>query len=248
MSELALNFDYNANQLQWLLLAPGLINWVTQDTHLGLYRNYFGQDIDDNFIADNEWSSQFQCTPAATDPPDYTCPTADQGVAPGSGPGVPGRRADERGRRGLRGQLGEADRDHAEHGVQRASAPAPRPTAADESQRQLHRQRHRRQHHLHRSRPETVDTQLPQRRRRWSTPCWPTRPTSTGSPTPGRTCSWAAPCGSRRPLTSVTANGSGGSFTAGTYSYEITAATAYGESEPSTAAAGHGRRPTGRSP
>ena len=35
-------------------------------------------------------------------------------------------------------------------------------------------------------------------------------------------------------LTSVTA-GSGGSLAAGTYSYEITAATAYGESEPSTA-------------
>ena len=89
VSELALNFDYNASDLQWLLLAPGLINWVTQDTHLGLYRNYFGQDIDDNFIADNEWSSQLQCTPAATDPPDYACPTADQGVDPGSAPGVP---------------------------------------------------------------------------------------------------------------------------------------------------------------
>ena len=83
MSELALNFDYNANQLQWLLLAPGLINWVTQDTHLGLYRNYFGQDIDDIFIADNEWSSQYQCTPAATDPPDYTCPAGCQGIAAG---------------------------------------------------------------------------------------------------------------------------------------------------------------------
>ena len=63
MAELSLYFNYNAAQLQWLLLAPGLINWVTQDTHLGLYRNYFGQDIDDNFIADNEWSSQYQCTP-----------------------------------------------------------------------------------------------------------------------------------------------------------------------------------------
>ena len=47
---------------------PGLINWVTQDTHLGLYRNYFGQDIDDLFIADNEWSSQFQCTPGGHRP------------------------------------------------------------------------------------------------------------------------------------------------------------------------------------
>ncbi|MGA3149566.1 MAG: hypothetical protein ABSF33_19145, partial [Acidimicrobiales bacterium] len=74
VSELELGFDYNATQLQWLLLAPGLINWVTEDTHLGLYRNYFGQDVDDNFIADNEWSSQYQCTPAATDPVDYTCP------------------------------------------------------------------------------------------------------------------------------------------------------------------------------
>ena len=35
-------------------------------------------------------------------------------------------------------------------------------------------------------------------------------------------------------LTSVTANGSGGTFAAGSYSYEVTAATAYGESEPST--------------
>ena len=38
VSELSLNFNYNANQLQWLLLAPGLIDWVTQDTHLGLSR------------------------------------------------------------------------------------------------------------------------------------------------------------------------------------------------------------------
>ena len=56
VSELALNFDYNANQLQWLLLAPGLINWVTQDTHLGLYRNYVEMDIDDTFTPDDAWS------------------------------------------------------------------------------------------------------------------------------------------------------------------------------------------------
>ena len=84
VSELALFFDYNSSQLQWLLLSPGLINWVTQNTHLGLYRNYFGQDIDDNFLADNQWSSQYQCTPAATNPVDYTCPPAQQGVSPGT--------------------------------------------------------------------------------------------------------------------------------------------------------------------
>jgi hypothetical protein len=76
VSELMINFAYNNTSLQWLLMAPELINWVTQDTHLGLYRNYFGQDIDDNFIADNQWSNADQCTPAATDPQDYTCSAA----------------------------------------------------------------------------------------------------------------------------------------------------------------------------
>jgi hypothetical protein len=55
VSELSLYFDYNAGQLQWLLLAPGLINWVTQDTHLGLYRNYVEMDIDDTFTPDDAW-------------------------------------------------------------------------------------------------------------------------------------------------------------------------------------------------
>ena len=56
MAELSLNFDYSSAQLQWLLLAPGLINWVTNDTHLGLYRNYVEMDIDDTFTPDNAWS------------------------------------------------------------------------------------------------------------------------------------------------------------------------------------------------
>jgi hypothetical protein len=57
VSELALNFDYNATMLQWELLAPGLINWVTSDTHLGLQRNYVEMDIDDTFTPDNAWST-----------------------------------------------------------------------------------------------------------------------------------------------------------------------------------------------
>ena len=56
VSELELSFDYNASELQWLVLAPGLINWVTQDTHLGLDRNYVAMDIDDTFTPDNAWS------------------------------------------------------------------------------------------------------------------------------------------------------------------------------------------------
>ena len=57
VAELELNFDYNATQLQWLILAPGLINWVTADTHLGLDRNYVEMDIDDTFTPDNAWST-----------------------------------------------------------------------------------------------------------------------------------------------------------------------------------------------
>ena len=55
--ELSLFFDYNSGQTQWLELAPGLINWVTQDTHLGLYRNYVEMDIDDTFTPDVAWST-----------------------------------------------------------------------------------------------------------------------------------------------------------------------------------------------
>ena len=56
VSELLLNFDYNASSLQWEIMAPSLINWVTQDTHLGIDRNYIEMDIDDTFTPDNAWS------------------------------------------------------------------------------------------------------------------------------------------------------------------------------------------------
>ena len=55
--EVELNFNYSSSMLQWLLLAPGLINWVTQGTHLGLYRNFIEMDIDDTFTPDNAWST-----------------------------------------------------------------------------------------------------------------------------------------------------------------------------------------------
>ena len=57
---------------------------VTQNTHLGLYRNCFGQDIDDVLLADNECSANYQCTPAATHRGDSQCPTHLLGVAPGT--------------------------------------------------------------------------------------------------------------------------------------------------------------------
>ena len=232
VSELALNFDYNASQTQWLLLAPGLINWVTNNTHLGLYRNYFGQDIDDVFIADNEWSSQFQCTPAATDPPDYNCPAADQGVAPGSAPGVP---ADV--------LMTPADVTYVTNwqkttGIRlnmlfNAVGACSADTAANESSAICN--------------GSTTDGS--------TTYTDPGQSVAAGNPNAGalvnallanqssfywETHTWSHQflgCTVWQPqaLTSATANGTGGTFAAGAYNYEITAATAYGESEPSTA-------------
>jgi hypothetical protein len=225
VSELALNFDYNATQEQWLLLAPGLINWVTNDTHLGLYRNYFGQDIDDLFIADNEWSSQFQCTPAATEPPDYNCPVADQGVTPGSATGVP---ADVQmsatdvayvvawekqtgitlnlafnavgacttaSNANCTGSVTENGATYTDPGVV-ADPSAPNDTAF-------------------------VNALLAnQGSFNWMTHTW--SHLFLG-------CTVWQP----QAVTSVVANSSGGTFAAGGYNYEVTAATAYGESEPS---------------
>ena len=93
VAELALTFDYNASDTQWLLLAPGLINWVTQGTHLGLYRNYFGQDIDDTFLADNSWSSTVPVHPGGDRPARFHLPGRG-GQQPGR---YPAGRADERG-------------------------------------------------------------------------------------------------------------------------------------------------------
>ena len=233
VSELEIGFNYGATYLQWLLLSPGLVNWVTQATHLGLYRNFFGQDIDDNFISDNEWSSEYQCTPGATDPVDYTCPAAEQGATPGSAPGVP---ADV--------QMSAADVAYvvaweqttgiklnlAFNGVGACTAP----TAADESSANC---------------TGSISTA-------GGTVTDPGQSVDATAPNDqglinalladksdfnwiNHTCShqflgcivWQT-----QPLTSVTPNATGGSLAAGTYSYEITAATAYGESEPSTTA------------
>jgi hypothetical protein len=88
VAELALTFDYSQYHLQWQLLAPGLIDWVTGGVHLGLYRNYFGEEVDDLFLSDNSWDSALQCTPSATDPVDINCPVADQGVDLADNPDV----------------------------------------------------------------------------------------------------------------------------------------------------------------
>ena len=236
MSELALNFDYNANQLQWLLLAPGLINWVTQNTHLGLYRNYFGQDVDDLFIADNEWSSQFQCTPAATNPPDYTCPAGVANNPADTPPDVQMSAADVAYVAAWEQQTG-IKLNLAFNAVGACTAPS---TAAESSANCAGSVTENGATYTDPG--QAVDPSAPndaafvnallaaQGSFNWITHTW---------------SHLFLGCSAWQPqaLTSAVANGSGGTFTAGSYNYEVTAATAYGESEPSlpqTAAVGAG--------
>ncbi len=57
VSEMAITFDYGPGYTSWLVLAPSLIDWLTDGVHLGLTRNYIEMDIDDTFTPDNAWST-----------------------------------------------------------------------------------------------------------------------------------------------------------------------------------------------
>jgi hypothetical protein len=73
VQEVVLTFNYNPYMTQWRLLAPGLIRWVTKGVHLGYNRNYLSNHVDDVFLADDLWSVEHKCTPAATQPVDPFC-------------------------------------------------------------------------------------------------------------------------------------------------------------------------------
>ena len=226
VAEMSLFFDYNSNMLQWLLLAPGLINWVTQGAHLGLYRSYFGQDIDDVFIADNEWSSTYQCTPGAQDPPDYTCPAGVANNPADTPPDVQMSAADVAYVVAWEQKTG-ITLNMLFNAVGACTAPATNEestanctgsvvdrggTFTDPGQV------------IDNTTPNDaafVDALLGQQANfDWETHTWSHQFLG---------CNLWAP----QPFTSAVANVGGGALAAGTYSYEITAATAYGESEPS---------------
>ena len=57
VAEMTIGFNYNANMTQWLLLGPGLIDWVTGGAHVGLYRNYSTIHVDDMFTPDDAWDT-----------------------------------------------------------------------------------------------------------------------------------------------------------------------------------------------
>jgi hypothetical protein len=225
VAELSLTFDYNATMLQWLLLAPGLIDWVTQDTHLGLYRNYFGQDIDDNFIADNSWSSQYQCTPGATEPPDYTCPAGVANNPADTPPDVQMTAADVAYVAAWEVQSG-IKLNLAFNAVGACTAPSGATSSANCAGSVTDNGT------TYTDPGQVADASYPNDSGlvnalladkadfNWITHTWSHEFLG---------CVVWQP----QAVNSVTANASGGSFTAGGYSYEVTAATAYGESEPS---------------
>ncbi len=55
VQEAVLFFAYNQYQTQWHVLSRGLVDWVTQNAHLGLFRNYASLHLDDMFNSDNTW-------------------------------------------------------------------------------------------------------------------------------------------------------------------------------------------------
>jgi hypothetical protein len=61
--ELVLTFAYHQFQEQFRLLAPGIVDWMTDGVRLGFYRNYFSVHVDDVFLPDSRWSVDGNCTP-----------------------------------------------------------------------------------------------------------------------------------------------------------------------------------------
>jgi hypothetical protein len=230
VAELTIGFNYNANQLQWLILGPDLIDWVTGGEHLGLYRNYIGQDVDDLFIADNEWSSTHQCTPGATDPSDFTCPTGVANNPAATPPDV---------------QMSTADVAYVVNWEKQnnftlnlafnAAGACTAPSAADESTANCTGSTTINDATYTDPGQDTSDLTVPndsafvdallanQGSFNWITHTWSHQ---------------FLGCITWQPMAinSAPVAGSGGSLGAGTYYYEVTAATAYGESEPSLAA------------
>jgi hypothetical protein len=71
---LSLTFDSNQYLTHDLVLAYGLVNWVTQGIFLGDYHVYATQEVDDFFIDDSEWIPGTSCVDPITQ--DRTQPDA----------------------------------------------------------------------------------------------------------------------------------------------------------------------------
>ncbi len=69
---LTLNFDSNQYLTHDLVLAYGLLNWVTKGIFLGEYHVYMVPQIDDVFIADAQWEGTTPCVDPASPSGDHT--------------------------------------------------------------------------------------------------------------------------------------------------------------------------------
>ena len=61
--ELVSSLAINQFQQQFQVIAHGIITWMTKGVHLGYDRNYFTIHLDDAFLPDARWSTQYNCTP-----------------------------------------------------------------------------------------------------------------------------------------------------------------------------------------
>src|SRR5699024_1555071 len=52
----------NRYQQQFKVLSHGMISWLTRGVSTSMYRNTFNVQIDDVFLADDEWNPDADCT------------------------------------------------------------------------------------------------------------------------------------------------------------------------------------------
>ncbi|GIJ47670.1 hypothetical protein Val02_45560 [Virgisporangium aliadipatigenens] len=60
--QLAVTVALNRHQTHALLLAHGIVSWLTRGVHLGHWRNWFSLHVDDVFLPDDRWSTEANCT------------------------------------------------------------------------------------------------------------------------------------------------------------------------------------------
>ena len=70
--EMVVTMASNRNQTHGMLLAHGMVTWLTQGIHLGYWRNWFTMHVDDLFLPDDRWDSAHNCTPGDNCPAGVT--------------------------------------------------------------------------------------------------------------------------------------------------------------------------------
>jgi hypothetical protein len=61
--QMVITAAFDANQQYFMEIGPGIVTWLTRGIYLGYHRNYFSTQVDDVFLADNQWSIEGDCTP-----------------------------------------------------------------------------------------------------------------------------------------------------------------------------------------